>query len=61
MGDRSTETLKLQSRRDDERYARDHFLDVNYLKLDEDSISRQRKSSAIVFAVCVSTCVIQRL
>jgi hypothetical protein len=39
MGDHTTETLDLQSRRDDEEYAREVFLVGGCLNLDEDTIS----------------------
>jgi hypothetical protein len=39
MGDHATETIqRLQNRRDDEKYARDHFLDLRCLDLDEESL-----------------------
>jgi hypothetical protein len=39
MGDHFTETLELQSRRDDEEYARDHIIGGHHLRLHEDTIS----------------------
>jgi hypothetical protein len=39
MGDHATETIqRLQNRLDDEEYARDHFLDLRCLDLDEESL-----------------------